>query len=44
MEEEANLNYVKEKLRRIRESFLTLHPKYNLIQDMFQQRVKITYG
>ena len=26
------------------ESPLSLRPKYNLIQDMFQQRAEITYG
>jgi len=26
------------------ESFLSPWPKYNLIQDIFQQRAKITYG
>jgi len=26
------------------ESLLSLRPKYNLIQDMFQQRAEITYG
>ena len=26
------------------ESLLSPRPKYNLIQDMFQQRAKITYG
>ena len=28
----------------MRESLLSLRPKYNLIQDMFQQRAEITYG
>ncbi len=26
------------------ENLLSPRPKYNLIQDMFQQRVEITYG
>src|SRR6266498_5326774 len=44
IEDEANLNYIKESLRKMKENLLSPRPKYNLIQDMFQQRVEITYG
>src|SRR6266540_1319227 len=44
LEEEANLNYIKGTLRKMGESLLTSKPKYNLIQDLFQQRAEITYG
>ncbi len=44
LKEEANLNYIKETSRKMGESLVSLRPKYNLIQDMFQQRAKITYG
>ena len=44
IEAEANLNYIKKTLRKIRESLLSSRLKYNLIQDMFQQKVEITYG
>ncbi len=44
IEDEANLNYIKGTPRRMGESLLSLRPKYNLIQDMFQQRAEITYG
>src|SRR6266498_356461 len=44
LEEEANLNYIKGTPRKIGESLLSLRPKYNLVQDMFQQRAEITYG
>src|SRR6266498_5450248 len=44
IEDEANLNYIKGSPRKMEESLLSLKLKYNLIQDMFQQRVEITYG
>ncbi len=44
IEDEANLNYIKETPRKIGESLLSPRPKYNLIQKMFQQRVEIIYG
>src|SRR6266542_4174601 len=44
IEDETNLNYIKETLRKMKESLLSPRLKYNLIQDMFQQRAKITYG
>src|SRR6266540_833581 len=44
IEDEANLNYIKETPRKMRESLLSSRPKYNLIQDMFQQRAEIIYG
>src|SRR6266498_536019 len=44
IEGEANLNYIKGTPRKMEESLLSPRPKYNLIQDMFQQRAKITYG
>ena len=44
LEEEANLNYIKGTLRKMGESLVSPRLKYNLIQDMFQQRAKITYG
>ncbi len=44
IEDEVNLNYIKGTPRKMRESLLSLRPKYNLIQDMFQQRAEITYG
>src|SRR6266540_183661 len=44
LEDEANLNYIKETPRKMGENLLTPRPKYNLIQDMFQQRAEITYG
>src|SRR6266540_3195999 len=44
IENEANLNYIKGTPRKMGKSLLSLRPKYNLIQDMFQQRAKITYG
>ena len=43
IENEANLNYIKGTPRKMKKSLLSLKPKYNLIQDMFQQRVEITY-
>src|SRR6266540_2649944 len=44
IEDEANLNYIKRTPRKMEESLLSPRPKYNLIQDMFQQRAEITYG
>jgi len=44
IEDEANLNYIKGSLRKMGESLLSPRLKYNLIQDMFQQRAEITYG
>src|SRR6266540_4273900 len=44
IKEEANLNYIKGAPRKMGESLLRLRPKYNLIQNMFQQRAEITYG
>src|SRR6266542_3661276 len=44
LEDEANLNYIKGTPRKMGESLLSLRPKYNLIQDMFQQRAEITYS
>ena len=44
IEDEANLNYIKGTPRKMEESLLSSRPKYNLIQDMFQQRAEITYG
>jgi len=44
IEDEANLNYIKGSLRKMGESLLSPRPKYNLIQDMFQQRAEIIYG
>ena len=43
IEDEASLNYIKGSLRKMEESLLSPKPKYNLIQDMFQQRAEITY-
>jgi len=43
IEDKANLNYIKGTLRKMDESLLSSRPKYNLIQDMFQQRAEITY-
>jgi len=36
LENETNLNYIKETSRKMGESLLSPRPKYNLIQDMFQ--------
>src|SRR6266498_2698218 len=44
LEDEANLNYIKGTPRKMGESLLAPRPKYNLIQDMFQQKAEITYG
>src|SRR6266542_4432252 len=44
IEDEANLNYIKGSPRKMRESLLSLRSKYNLIQDIFQQRAEITYS
>ena len=44
IEDDANLNYIKGIPRKMEESLLSPRPKYNLIQDMFQQKAKITYG
>src|SRR6266542_656239 len=44
IEDEANLNYIKRTPREMGESLLSPRPKYDLIQDMFQQRAEITYG
>ena len=44
IENEANLNYIKGTPRKMGESLVSSRPKYNLIQDIFQQRVEITYG
>src|SRR6266498_5143036 len=44
IDDESNLNYIKGTLRKMGESLLSPRSKYNLIQDMFQQRAKITYG
>src|SRR6266498_4273344 len=43
IEDEANINYIKGTSRKMGESLLSPRPKYNLIQDMFQQRAEITY-
>ncbi len=43
IKDETNLNYIKGTPRKMGESLLNLRPKYNLIQDMFQQRAEITY-
>src|SRR6266542_4858666 len=43
IEDEANLNYIKGIPRKIGKSLLSSRLKYNLIQDMFQQRAEITY-
>src|SRR6266540_7314886 len=43
IEDEANINYIKGIPRKMGESLLSPRLKYNLIQDMFQQRAKITY-
>ncbi len=44
IEVEANLNYIKGTPRKMGESLLSSRLKYNLIQDMFQQKAEITYG
>src|SRR6266540_2615717 len=44
LEDETNLNYIKRIPRKMGKSLLAPRPKYNLIQDMFQQRAEITYG
>src|SRR6266540_7410079 len=44
IEDEANLNYIKGIPKKMGESLLSPKPKYNLIQDVFQQRAEITYG
>src|SRR6266498_3204044 len=44
IEDETNLNYIKGTLRKMGESLLSPRSKYNLIQNMFQQRAEITYG
>src|SRR6266540_2488414 len=44
IEDEANINYIKGSPRKMKESLLSFRPKYNLIQDMFQQRAEITYS
>src|SRR6266545_1104628 len=44
IEDESNLNYIKGIPRKMGKSLLSPRPKYNLIQDMFQQRAEITYG
>ncbi len=44
IEDEANLNYIKGTSKRMGESLLSSQPKYNLIQNMFQQSAEITYG
>src|SRR6266511_2630752 len=44
IEDETNLNYIKGILKKMGENLLSPRPKYNLIQDMFQQRAEITYG
>src|SRR6266511_856804 len=44
IEDEANINYIKGFLRKMGESLLTPRSKYNLIQNMFQQRAEIIYG
>src|SRR6266540_3129066 len=44
IKDEANLNYIKGTSRKIGESLLSSRSKYNLIQDIFQQRAEITYG
>ena len=43
IEDEANLNYIKGTLRKMGKSLLSPRLKYNLIQDLFQQRAEITY-
>src|SRR6266540_6245496 len=43
IEDEANVNYIKRTPRKMKENLLSSRPKYNLIQDMFQQRAEITY-
>ncbi len=44
IEDKTNINYIKGIPRRMRKSLLSSRPKYNLIQDIFQQRAEITYG
>src|SRR6266498_200068 len=44
IEDEANLNYIKGTPRKMEESLLSFRSKYNLVQDIFQQRAEITYG
>src|SRR6266498_4934328 len=44
IKDETNINYIKGISRKMGESLLSPRPKYNLIQDMFQQRAEITYG
>jgi len=44
IEDEANLNYIKGISKKMKESLLNLRPKYNLIQDIFQQRAEIIYS
>ncbi len=44
LEDETNFNYIKGNPRKMKENLLSSRPKYNLIQDMFQQRAKITYS
>src|SRR6266545_4319480 len=44
IEDEANLNYIKGTPRKMGKSLLSPRPKYNLIQNLFQQRAEITYG
>src|SRR6266542_1745336 len=44
LEDEANLNYIKGTSKKMGKNLLSPRPKYNLIQDMFQQRAEITYG
>src|SRR6266498_5490813 len=44
IKDEANLNYIKGFPRKMEESLLSPRPKYNLIQDMLQQRAEITYN
>ncbi len=40
----TTLNYVKGNPKKMGENLLSSWPKYNLIQDIFQQRAEITYG
>ena len=43
LEDEIQINYMKGTPKKMGESFLSLWLKYNLIQNMFQQRAEITY-
>src|SRR6266540_5859267 len=43
VKDESNINIVRRTLKKMEENLLILRLKYNLIQDIFQQRAEITY-